>query len=437
MKRTFGAFMLLAGLTGCVTFGNNGQGDKKIPMPTPVTGANLPMGITPMGNPSVPPPASYTAWTPHPAHTGIDPTAVASVPMITPAAAPVAPTTSLPPSLQSASLQPAPTPELRPIPATRAARTPEMPTGMAVAYTPRYQPDSEPKPEIQQTSLNSTNDSKSDPMLPEIINGSKVENPRPRNVMPAKSNPTPVVATPPVSPAVDPATATPPPIVKKKEESAPLTSSLGGAPLLRLVNTKRITLNFEIADVGSSGVSAVDLWYTQDGKEWKKHEAPPNAKAYVVEVDEEGMYGFTLVARSGIGLGKEPPAAGDQPQVWVIVDLTKPDVQLTEVVTSNKSKTQEVSIKWNASDKNLGRNPVTLSYAESEDGPWTVLAANMSATGSYMWKVPANIPPRVFLRAEASDLAGNVGRAQSSKAILMDASMPKVSIVNVEANSGR
>ncbi|NBO93724.1 MAG: hypothetical protein EBV06_15650, partial [Planctomycetia bacterium] len=97
----------------------------------------------------------------------------------------------------------------------------------------------------------------------------------------------------------------------------------------------------------------------------------------------------------------------------------------------------EVSIKWNASDKNLGRNPVTLSYAESEDGPWTVLAANMSATGSYMWKVPANIPPRVFLRAEASDLAGNVGRAQSSKAILMDASMPKVSIVNVEANSGR
>jgi hypothetical protein len=203
------------------------------------------------------------------------------------------------------------------------------------------------------------------------------------------------------------------------------------------VNTKRITLNFEVADVGSSGLSTVDLWYTQDGKEWKKHQAPTNAKAYVVEVDEEGMYGFTLVARSGIGLGQEPPAAGDQPQVWVIVDLSKPEVKLNEVTPLTKGKEQEVTIKWSAADKNLGRGPVTLSYAETEEGPWHVIAANLESSGQFNWKVPTAIPAKVFVRAEAADLAGNMGRAQTPKPLLMDSSLPKVSIVNVEANGGR
>jgi hypothetical protein len=375
MKRTFGAFMLLAGLTGCVTFGNNAYNDKnRLPDPKAVSGLT-PTGGPPAGNPGNLPPPAYSAWSAHPGHLANGPAAV-------------------PPTLQTGTVLP----DLKPLPAPAPAKPPEMPAGMPVATTPK--PDAT---EVKPASAVNVGTAK----LPEIINGAKGESPRPA------------------------------PVARKDDEPSPTTSKIGAAPLLRLVNTKRITLNFEIADVGSSGVSAVDLWYTQDGREWKKHEAPTNAKAYVVEVDDEGMYGFTLVARSGIGLGKEPPAAGDQPQVWVIVDLTKPDLQLTEVVPTNKGKTQEVAIKWSASDKNLGRGPVTLSYAESEEGPWHVIAGNLKSAGSYNWQVPSGIPPRVFVRAEAADLAGNVGRSQSNKPIVMDASMPKVSIVNVEANGGR
>jgi hypothetical protein len=423
--------MLLAGLTGCVTISSDPYHGSRLPDPKmaqPVSPTGLPGTPVTMATPNTMPTGMpgtmprYSEWQAHPGHT--------------PAPAPAVPAAPSPLALAKGSLpgslQPHAMPELRPVPAAAATMpplvpgtTPEMPRGLLTATTP---PDA--TQEVRQTSFASAaTPSRMETRLPEIINGaaglaskpSEAPNTIEISGPPERSQPTPAPKTETAAAATSEGTV----------------GKLGGAPLLRLVNTKRITLNFEVADVGSSGIASVDLWYTQDGREWKKHQAPTSAKAYIVEVDEEGMYGFTLVARSGIGLGQEPPAAGDQPQVWVIVDLTKPDVQLKEVTPVAKGKDQEVSIKWSASDKNLGRNPVTLSYAETEEGPWHVIAANLESTGQFHWKVPAGVPAKVFLRAEASDLAGNLGRGQWDKPILMDASLPKVSIVNVEANSGR
>jgi hypothetical protein len=204
-----------------------------------------------------------------------------------------------------------------------------------------------------------------------------------------------------------------------------------------MVNTKRINLNFEVKDVGPSGLSGVELWYTQDCKEWHKYDAPAQAHTYVVEVDEEGMYGFTLRAKSGNGQGQEPPAAGDLPQVWVIVDVTRPEVQLTELTPSVQARAQTMTIGWRASDKNLGRHPITLSYAERAEGPWRAIAANIENSGRFQWQVPAGAPPRMLVRVEATDLAGNVGIAQSQGPVLLDASRPSISIINVEPNNSK
>jgi hypothetical protein len=203
-------------------------------------------------------------------------------------------------------------------------------------------------------------------------------------------------------------------------------------PMVRLVNTKRITLNFEVKDVGPSGVSAVQLWYTQDGKEWHKHDAPPKKSSYLVEVDDEGMYGFTLVARNGIGLGNDPPRPGDQPQVWVVVDTTKPAVQLGEATPGTDGKSQTVAIRWTARDRNLGRHPITLSYAEKEQGPWKTICSDLENSGMYLWRVPAGAPGVFLVRVEATDLAGNVGRGQSPRPVVLDSSRPTVSIIAVE-----
>ena len=123
--------------------------------------------------------------------------------------------------------------------------------------------------------------------------------------------------------------------------------------------------------------------------------------------------------------------------MWVIVDLTKPTVELAQATPSFKGDSQKITFKWTSTDKNLGRQPVTLAYAAKPEGPWRVIAANLEASGEYKWDVPSGTPGRVLVRAEATDLAGNVGRAQSTKPTVLDNKLPVVSIVNVQANGSR
>jgi len=207
---------------------------------------------------------------------------------------------------------------------------------------------------------------------------------------------------------------------------------------VNLVNSKRISLNYELKEVGPSKVSLVELWLTRDGRTWQKFkEDTGNGQTgpqppFIVEVNEEGQYGFTLVARSGVGLGERPPQVGDPPQVWVEVDLTKPAVRILNVDPPRTVEDRNLTITWSASDKNLGRQPITLSYAEQAEGPWTPIAANLENTGRYVWPMPLNVPFRIHVKVEASDRAGNVGSGQTTNPILVDLSKPKVNITTVE-----
>jgi hypothetical protein len=205
-------------------------------------------------------------------------------------------------------------------------------------------------------------------------------------------------------------------------------------PVVRLVNKKRITLNYEVKDVGPSGVSGVELWYTRDAKDWKRHDSAPETKPpYIIEVQEEGLYGFTLLAKNGIGLSKDPPRSGDLPQVWVEVDLTRPTVAVTDVKAGYSDKAPILTVQWKANDKNLGGQPITVSYAEKENGPWQPIVTNVENTGRCAWPLRPGVPPKLFVRVEARDLAGNVGAAQTPAPVQVDMSRPTVNILDVEA----
>ena len=88
-------------------------------------------------------------------------------------------------------------------------------------------------------------------------------------------------------------------------------------------------------------------------------------------------------------------------------------------------------IRRKARDKNLRRHPITLLYAEKEEGPWQPIATNLENTGKFVWKVPANALPRILVRVEAVDLAGNVGSAQTKDTVKVDLKRPKVGTVNI------
>lgn len=223
------------------------------------------------------------------------------------------------------------------------------------------------------------------------------------------------------------------------DSSPPSTAGRGtgnlpapGDPAVRMVSSRRISLNYEIKEKGPSGVSAVELWYTQDGRSWMKwpENLNPNPP-FVFDVHGEGLYGFTLVVRSGVGLGGNPPQVGDPPQIWVEVDETKPVVRLTAVDVGRGSEANRLTIAWEASDKNLARQPITLSYAESADGPWRPIASNLENSRRYVWQMPADVPYKFLVRVEAVDRAGNVGADQTLRPVIVDLAQPKGVILDV------
>ncbi|MBI2803998.1 MAG: hypothetical protein HYX68_03335 [Planctomycetes bacterium] len=214
----------------------------------------------------------------------------------------------------------------------------------------------------------------------------------------------------------------------------------------KFVNSKQISLSYELKDVGPSGVSSVELWYSlYKGRTWNRLADFPldvknpgdatETKKLTFKVDDEGIYGISLVAKSGVGLGDRPPRAGEAPQFWIEVDLTKPVVQLQDVLVGNGSEKGKLSLAWTARDKNLGPMPIRLAYAEDKSGPWNTLAEKLPNTGKYVWKMPEPLPYQFYVRVEAIDLAGNIGEAITFDKIKVDLSLPKVKIRDIEPSS--
>jgi hypothetical protein len=195
------------------------------------------------------------------------------------------------------------------------------------------------------------------------------------------------------------------------------------------VNSKRLNFHYDLKDVGPSGVMNIEVWLTQDGKFWQKYPNDIQRTGGAVDVEREGVYGISFVPRTGFGGGKEPPANGEAPQLWVEVDVTKPVVALTGMQPSAGSKT--LRIDWTATDKNLGPRPVVLYYAEQSTGPWTPITTPMENTGSYVWQIAPSTPNAFYLRVAATDMAGNVGTSESQTPVRIDLSQPNVTNVRV------
>jgi hypothetical protein len=204
-------------------------------------------------------------------------------------------------------------------------------------------------------------------------------------------------------------------------------------PAFHVVNNKRIKLHFEVKDVGPSGIGGVELWYVHDNREWRKPDATPQKQGpYVVEVDSEGLYGFKLIARNSQGHGEPAPRPGDAPQVWVLVDLTKPAVKISSAKVLQEADGARLEVAWSATDKHLIRRPATLLYAEQPEGPWQPLVANLESSGTLQKKLPLTMPKRFVVRVEALDIAGNVGGDQTREFLELEQTRSRVSILRID-----
>jgi hypothetical protein len=206
----------------------------------------------------------------------------------------------------------------------------------------------------------------------------------------------------------------------------------------RVLGSRRVSLAYDVASVGPSGVAEVELWSTTDaGRTWTSLGLDAdNRSPFTTSLPGEGLYGFRLVVRNGNRIGGRAPAAGDLPEMWVVVDETKPAAAITSAEVRSSDRGRELAIRYEAADARLAARPIALYFADKPAGPWQTIAAGLANTGSHAWPLDARLPDRVFLRLEVQDEGGNVGAFETANAIVLDESEPVGRIRSVESPRG-
>lgn len=225
------------------------------------------------------------------------------------------------------------------------------------------------------------------------------------------------------------------------------------------INYLSFDLGYDVEARGPSGISRVDLWVTRDdGKTWLKW-SQSDGKGSSVRVNlgvpgnpqPEGTYGFRVVPVSGAGLSEREPAAGDAPDLRVIVDVTPPHLDLFPPVGDPKSSDLLI-IQWKATDKNFTEEPISIEWSDKPAGPWQPVATGgdgvqlatvtapalqrLGNTGSFAWRVPSGLPPKVYLKVTARDAAGNEKMVVTRDPILVDLVKPRAKVSGIVGPAG-
>jgi hypothetical protein len=225
-------------------------------------------------------------------------------------------------------------------------------------------------------------------------------------------------------------------------------------PRANVINFLTFDIGYEVESHGPSGISRVDLWVTRDdGRTWRKwsnHDGKGSSIRVNLNVpmnpQPEGPYGFRIVPISGAGLSEKEPVDGDAPELRVVVDITKPQLDLYPPV-SDPTNPDTLLIQWKAIDKNFTDDPITIEWSDKQTGPWQPVAPGddvvqsssvsvptlrrLPNTGQYAWRVPSGLPPRVYLKVCARDAAGNVQQVITREPILVDLVKPRAKISGI------
>jgi len=195
----------------------------------------------------------------------------------------------------------------------------------------------------------------------------------------------------------------------------------------RMVNSRRIELEYDVESIGSSGIAQVELWATRDaGRSWSILGRDADKQSpYVVQVDEEGIYGFRIVIETANGLRSPTPQSGDLPEVWVGVDVTKPTARIVSVQQRGDEQGPTLDIRWEADDRLLPQRPISLSFAEQQDGPWTTIATGLPNAHAYDWRFDVRTPERIYVKLDVRDTAGNAATYVTPEPVVIERVRPQ------------
>jgi hypothetical protein len=264
--------------------------------------------------------------------------------------------------------------------------------------------------------------------------------------LPLPSSPLPSSPLPSF-PESSPMSLPPPPLSVANQNIIPAASNVRpqpeatprspGALSKQIINTARAVLDYRIDQVGPSGVGKVEVYLTSDqGETWKKIGEDADRRSPVeFDLSGEGLFGIRLAVTNGNGFGGTPPQRGEVATCLIDVDTSAPSVQLRpiEPVVANGM----LDIRWQATDKNLGAEPVNLYYRARADGAWQPIARGLKNDGVYRWAFPRDAAAHFLVKLEVTDLAGNTARVETPNPVVLDTSEPRATVVGVTGRSLR
>ncbi|HEX3150469.1 MAG TPA: hypothetical protein VHR66_20490 [Gemmataceae bacterium] len=207
-----------------------------------------------------------------------------------------------------------------------------------------------------------------------------------------------------------------------KAMPGPATKPPGNHPIL---NTRTCTVNYQL-DGPTRYPNKIDFWASADGGRTWNQVRDLNGGIPPAKLSLPGDGVFSIRIRPGGGT--KPPEAMEDPDCVVEVDTTKPIVNLMTPALGDEGV---MTIGWTAADENLLSNSISLYYAPKPAGPWEVIVTGYKNTGEYKWAVPAGLAGPVYLRVEATDRAGNIGRYESPTPVALEVGKQRVKVIGV------
>ena len=209
------------------------------------------------------------------------------------------------------------------------------------------------------------------------------------------------------------------------DSTKPTISNLTPAPG-SYINTTTTTISAVLSN-GLSGINSSSIIMLLDGS--------PVSYDYN---STTGVVSHTTTLAEGnhtVYIYVEDNAGNSANATWsFIVDITPPEVVVIQPNGGERLIGGETyEIRWNASDLHLAPNPISIDYSINGGGSWTLIASNLSNTGSYNWTVPGVISNNSLVRVRAVDLAGNVGHDESNATFTITY-VPIVTTVTVSAS---
>ncbi len=201
-----------------------------------------------------------------------------------------------------------------------------------------------------------------------------------------------------------------------------------------MTRSPRFQLEYDVHSVGPDGVAEVQLWATPDGgRTWRMWGTDDDLTSpFDVAVEEEGVFGFHVVVVGRNGMASRRPRTGDVADIWVGVDLSPPVAELKSAVYGEGAETGKLIILWRAEDRFLDDRPITLSFSESPDGPWTTIVSALPNSGRFAWPADPQLPAEVFLKLDVRDKAGNLTTVTTPNAIGIEGLAPKARIRGIQ-----